>query len=235
MSEPSARTPRARTVAPPPDPDPDALEAGRKLFAGPCDFVAGAASVERLPPDGPPEVAIAGRSNVGKSSLINALTGRKTLARTSNTPGRTQQLNFFALGGDGRPRLHLVDLPGYGYAKVPKATVDAWTRLLKTYLRGRTGLRRALVLVDARHGLKPPDLDILGLLDGAAVSTLVVLTKADKVADTALGATAAGVEAALAGHPAALPHVLVTSARDGRGIDVLRAHLAELASPGGFV
>ena len=153
------------------------LEAGRLLFAKECRFVAGAADMATLPTDALPEVAFAGRSNVGKSSLVNALTGRKTLARTSDTPGRTQQLNFFELG----ERLMLVDLPGYGYAEAPKHLVKQWTRLIQDYLRGRPGLRRVLMLVDGRHGLKDTDRELMDMLDKAAVNYKLVLTKADKV------------------------------------------------------
>ena len=155
----------------------EAIEAGRLLFAQECHFTWGSASLSDLPPQGLPEIAFAGRSNVGKSSLVNALTGRKTLARISHTPGRTQQLNFFALGG----RLSLVDLPGYGYAKVSKTLSQGWTETLKGYLRGRVTLRRALVLIDGRHGIKDSDTEILKLLDETAVATQVVLTKMDKV------------------------------------------------------
>jgi GTP-binding protein len=207
--------------------DREEVADARRLFAGPCDFVLAVANLVQLPDDGRPEVAFAGRSNVGKSSLVNALTGRKTLARTSNTPGRTQQLIFFDLGG----RLYLVDLPGYGFAKVPKAMVERWTALFTAYLRGRVPLRRAFVLVDARHGLKAVDREIMGQLDAAAVSYRIVLTKADKVKPGALAATAEAVRAALVKHPAALPDPLVTSAETGLGIDALRAEIASLALP----
>lgn len=209
-------------------------EAGRLLFAQACRFAAGAATPERLPPDGVPEVAFAGRSNVGKSSLLNALTGRTTLARTSNTPGRTQQLNFFELGPESAPRLVLVDLPGYGFAKVPKPVVDAWTRLLKAYLRGRVTLARACVLVDARHGVKPVDREIMDMLDTAAVAYQVVLTKADKIPAAGLDALVERTAAELAARPGALAEVVATSSRDGRGIDVLRARLAKLVRPPGL-
>src|SRR5690554_2609490 len=158
-------------------PSPEAEEAGRKLFAGPVEFVKGVVAMDGLPPADRLEVCFAGRSNVGKSSLINALTGRKALARTSNTPGRTQEINFFA-AGEGH---YLVDLPGYGYAEAPVAVVEKWQRLLKAYLAGRQTLRRAFVLIDLRHGIKAPDDQIMGLLDRAAVTFQVVLTKADKV------------------------------------------------------
>ncbi|NBB82815.1 MAG: YihA family ribosome biogenesis GTP-binding protein [Alphaproteobacteria bacterium] len=219
------------TVPPPSEAE---IEAGRRLFAQDCRFVAGADAAARLPTEGVPEVAVAGRSNVGKSSLLNALTGRTTLARTSNTPGRTQQLNFFELGPEGRPRLVLVDLPGYGFAKVPKPLVDAWTRLLKTFLRGRSVLARACVLVDARHGLKPGDREIMDLLDRSAVAYQVVLTKIDKIPAAEVDALVDRTAAELATRPGAMAEVIATSARDGRGIASLRARLADLASGAGF-
>ena len=203
-----------------------AIETGRLLFAQECRFVAGVDRIERLPPMGLPEVAFAGRSNVGKSSLINALTGRSTLARTSNTPGRTQQLNFFDLGG----RLILVDMPGYGFAKVSKTLVEAWTRLLKSYLRGRASLRRALLLVDARHGLKPSDVEIMELLDQTAVAYQIVLTKCDKLKSSELESRIREVEGLLKRHPAAFPSILPTSSQTGAGIEELRALLAGFAA-----
>jgi GTP-binding protein len=201
------------------------LESARKLFAGPCDFVKGVVALDGLPPADRPEVCFAGRSNVGKSSLINALTNRRDLARASNTPGRTQELNYFDLGG----RLWLVDLPGYGYAQAPKAKVEGWQRLLKAYLAGRPTLRRAFVLVDSRHGLKPPDLEIMSLLDGAAVAYQVVLTKADKPKAAALSPVLTQVEAALRRRPAAHPTLRTTSAQNGDGLPELRAEIAALA------
>jgi len=209
-----------------PEPDADALESGRKLFAQECRFVFGAVDYDGLPEDGLPEVAFAGRSNVGKSSLINALTGRNSLARTSNTPGRTRQINFFDLGG----RLMLVDLPGYGYAKAAKTEIRGWTRLIESYLKGRAGLRRLCLLIDGRHGLKPVDEGLMTLLDTAAVPFRVVLTKCDKVRAAELAAREAAVRQALVKHPAALPDPIATSAFKGDGIAVLRADLATLAS-----
>lgn len=206
--------------------DEAAIEAGRLLFAKECDFVWGADSLPQLPEADLPEVAFAGRSNVGKSSLVNALTGRKTLARTSNTPGRTQQLNFFNLGN----RLKLVDMPGYGYAKESKDKVEAWNDMVRRFLRGRVTLRRALVLVDSRHGLKPNDDEIMGMLDKTAVPYVVVLTKADKVRANELDACRRATEAALKKHPAAFPDVHVTSSEKGMGIAELRASLAQLAA-----
>lgn len=205
-----------------------ATEAGRKLFAQDCRFVAGATQRNALPPGELPEVAFAGRSNVGKSSLINALTGRRTLARISQTPGRTQQINFFELGG----RLILVDLPGYGYARASKSDIKAWTALVNAYLRGRTELRRACLLIDARHGLKNSDRTVMTMLDEAAVSYQAVLTKADKTKPEALEALIDALDAELVGHGAAHPQIAVTSARTGDGIPGLRAALASLAAPG---
>jgi len=213
--------------------EPDAtaaetIEAGRRLFAAECTFTAGAPTLAALPDPGLPEIAFAGRSNVGKSSLINALTGRRSLARTSRTPGRTRQLNFFDLGG----RLTLVDLPGYGYAKASKAEIRRWNRVLDAYFRGRPGLRRLCLLVDARHGLKPVDRELMAMLDAAAVSYQIVLTKRDKTTGKALAATIAAIEAELAKHPAALPQVMTTSAKSGQGIPELRAATAALAEDG---
>ncbi len=198
---------------------------GRWLFAQDCGLIVSAARVDQLPPTARPEVAFAGRSNVGKSSLVNALTGRKTLARTSNTPGRTRLLNFFDLGG----RLTLVDLPGYGYAQAGKAEIRQWTGLTRDYLRGRVELRRVCLLIDARHGVKDSDRSVMTLLDEAAVPFQVVFTKADKVRPGAFAALREATGAELAGHPAAFPVLLATSALKGAGIEALRAALAALA------
>jgi GTP-binding protein len=208
-------------------PMPDQIEAGRKLFAGTCDFRAGAASEAMLPPPTLPEVALAGRSNVGKSSLLNALTGHRALARVSRTPGRTQQINFFDLAG----RLMLVDLPGYGYAAAQKRVVANWNRLIEHYLKGRAGLRRVALLIDARHGIKPADRRVIALLDEAALSYVAVLTKCDQVKPEARDRIAAVTLADLAKHQAAYPALYLTSARDGGGIGELRGALAELAAP----
>ncbi len=210
------------------DLEADPVEYGRWLFAQDCVFVAGAAGAAQLPPPELPEVAFAGRSNVGKSSLVNALTGRKTLARISRTPGRTRQLNFFRLGG----RMMLVDLPGYGYARASKTEIAGWTRLMRAYLRGRASLRRLHLLVDARHGLKESDGETMDLLDRAAVSYRLVLTKSDKVPPAELAARIAALAGELAPHPACHPEVLATSVRTGAGIPELRAAVAALAAPG---
>ena len=202
------------------------LEAGRLLFAQECKFVRGVARADDLPPDTLPEIGFAGRSNVGKSSLVNALVGRKTLARTSNTPGRTQQINFFDLGG----RLMLVDLPGYGYARASKGEIERWNRLIRLYLKGRVGLRRLCLLVDARHGIKPSDRLVMDLLDEAAVAYQIVLTKADKVAAAQLDDCRQRVGEEIRRRAAANPEVAVTSARKGDGIADLRAGLAMLAA-----
>ena len=203
----------------------EALEAGRLLFTRECRFVLGVARTDDLPADDLPEIAFAGRSNVGKSSLINALTGRKTLARTSNTPGRTQQLNFFDLGG----RLMVVDLPGYGYAKAPKGAVDRWNRLIRLYLKGRVGLRRLCVLIDARHGLKASDRQVMDMLDEAAVVYQIILTKIDKAKTDELAQRREEIATEIARRAAANPEIMATSAVKGTGIAELRAALAELA------
>jgi len=199
-------------------------EAGRLLFARACRFVTGSASLDQLPPAAAPEIAFAGRSNVGKSSLINALTGRLSLARASNTPGRTQQINFFDLDG----RLTLVDLPGYGYAQAPKGQVEQWTRLVNDYLRGRPALRRVCLLIDSRHGLKDNDREVLVMLDKAAVAYQIVLTKSDKIKDSALAALLAAISLEIARHPAALPRIIASSSDSGAGIAQLRAALTSL-------
>jgi GTP-binding protein len=205
---------------------PEEIEAARKLFAGPCDFVAGAATLESLPGIALPEVAFAGRSNVGKSSLVNALTGRKTLARTSANPGHTRQINFFDLAG----RVYLVDLPGYGFAQVSRSMKETWQDLASAYLRGRPTLKRVCVLIDSRHGVKDSDRETMKNLDAAAVSYQLVLTKTDylKKADIPRAITAA--EAVARKHGAAHPDVLPTSSETGFGIAELRAELTAVAA-----
>ncbi len=207
----------------------DLAEAGRLLFARECIFVAGAPTVEALPPIGLPEIAFAGRSNVGKSSLVNALTGRKTLARVSNTPGRTQQLNFFDLGG----HLGLVDMPGYGYAAVSKSKIVDWTKLVESYLRGRASLQRIYLLVDSRHGFKDVDHEQMTAFDRAAASYAIVLTKGDEIKMKDREARVAETEAALVRHPAAYPTVILTSAETGAGIGELRESVARLLADRG--
>jgi GTP-binding protein len=202
------------------------IEAGRLLFAGAWDFISAAGSLESVPPMSVPEIAFAGRSNVGKSSLINALTGRHALARTSNTPGRTQQLIFFG----GPDRLVLVDMPGYGYAAAAKTKIAAWTALIHDYLRGRATLARVYVLIDARHGLKAADDAILDTLGRAAVSHEIVLTKCDQVAEAALAERIDAVKGAIKKRAAAFPDLIATSARTGAGIAELRAAIARLLS-----
>lgn len=206
------------------DPDGATAERGRKLFAGQSDFLKGVVAMSGLPAADRIEVCFAGRSNVGKSTLINALTGRKGLARASNTPGRTQEINFFTLADSH----YLVDLPGYGYADAPLAVVGKWQRLLKQYLSGRQTLRRAFVLIDARHGVKPADEDILKLLDSSAVTFQCVLTKADKVKAVERDGVLTQVRAALARHPAAFPEIVLTSSEKGDGIATLRSIIATL-------
>ena len=208
------------------------LARGEALFKGPCTFVKGVVKIDGLPQDGRPEVAFAGRSNVGKSSLINALTGRTSLARVSVTPGRTRELNFFTLGKDAV--LYLVDMPGYGYARASKSEIKGWTRLIRDYLKGRRELKRVFLLIDARHGIKPNDEETMTAMDEAAVSYQVVLTKADKPKATELEAVQATVAEKLAKRVAAYPVVLTTSARMGSGIPELRAAVALLA-PNGVV
>ncbi|WP_300009802.1 ribosome biogenesis GTP-binding protein YihA/YsxC [uncultured Roseobacter sp.] len=206
------------------EPDPQTFETGRLLFAGDTEFVKGVVAMSGLPEPDRLEVCFAGRSNVGKSSLINALTGRKGLARASNTPGRTQEINFFTAGEEH----YLVDLPGYGFANAPVPVVEKWQRLLKQYLSGRQTLRRAFVLIDARHGVKKVDDEILSLLDSAAVTFQVVLTKADKVKEAERAKVLDQVRAALAKHPAAYPEIIVTSSEKGWGIPTLRSIIATL-------
>ena len=206
------------------EPDPQTQEKGRLMFAGQTDFLKGVVAMPGLPPSDRLEVCFAGRSNVGKSSLINALTGRKGLARASNTPGRTQEINFFTVGEDH----YLVDLPGYGYANAPVAVVEKWQKLLKQYLSGRQNLRRAFVLIDSRHGIKKVDEEILSLLDSAAVTFQVVMTKADKVKATDREAILKQVREKLAKHPAAFPEIIVTSSEKGDGIPTLRAIISTL-------
>ncbi len=206
------------------DPDAPSKEAGRLMFAGPVDFVKGVVAMAGLPEADRIEVCFAGRSNVGKSSLINALTGRKGIARASNTPGRTQEINFFTVADR-----YLVDLPGYGFANAPLPVVERWQKLLKSYLAGRQTLRRAFVLIDARHGVKAVDEDILSLLDKSAVTFQAVLTKTDKVKATELDAALAQTRAALAKHPAAYPEIVLTSSEKGDGIETLRSIIAQIA------
>ncbi len=202
----------------------DFMEEGRLLFAQPCTFIHGTTSIAALPPITVPEIAFAGRSNVGKSSLVNALTNRKTLARTSHTPGRTQQLNFFALG----ERMRLVDMPGYGFAAVSKSMIEAWGTLIRDFLRGRSSLLRVYLLIDSRHGLKASDSEIMALFDRSAISYAVVLTKGDSIKQSDRAARIAETEAAIAARPAAFPNVILTSAESGAGIPELRAGIAQL-------
>lgn len=204
---------------------PAEIEAGRKLFAQEAVFMLGVAALEGLPDEGPAEVAFAGRSNVGKSTLLNALTNQNGLARASNTPGRTREINYFDLAGE----LRLVDLPGYGYAKVSRTESEAWNRLTRAFLRGRTTLRRICVLIDARHGLKPSDHEIMDMLDESAVNYQIILTKTDKIKPSALDALIAKTGTAIIKRPAAHPIVRATSSEKGDGIPELRAELAALS------
>ena len=206
------------------------------LFARNWIFIRGVPAMKFLPPEGPAEIAFAGRSNVGKSSLINALVGHKGLARTSNTPGRTQELNYFVPDGfvgtvDDLPPLALVDMPGYGFAEAPKAQVDQWTKLIFDYLRGRTTLKRVYVLIDARHGIKKNDQDVLTLLDKAAVSYQIVLTKIDKIKPAELQKLIDNTHKVIVKRPAAFPHIIATSSEKGIGLDDLRETILEAANP----
>lgn len=209
------------------DEDEQLAESARKLFAGPIDFLKSAPALEHLPQPTVPEIAFAGRSNVGKSSLLNALTNRKGLARTSNTPGRTQELNFFDVGRP--PQIRLVDMPGYGFADAPRPLVKRWRFLVNDFLRGRAVLKRAIVLIDSRHGLKPVDEEVMTMLDDAAVGYQLVLTKADKVKASHLQQIEEATAAAAAKHPAAHPLLIATSGETGRGIAELRTMILEAA------
>ncbi|GJM03231.1 MAG: putative GTP-binding protein EngB [Rhodomicrobium sp.] len=201
---------------------PEAIAAGRALFRLPIEFIKGVVNEEGLPPADLPEIAFAGRSNVGKSSLINALTGQKGLARTSNTPGRTREINYFTIG----EAAYLVDMPGYGYAKVPLSMVKQWTRLIENYLRGRLTLKRAYLLIDARHGVKKNDLEIMKQLDAAAALYQIVLTKTDKIKSGELKRRMEETEALIVKHPACYPLVIATSSSKGEGIDQLKAAIS---------
>ena len=205
------------------EPEAAQIESGRRLFAGGAEFLKGVVAMSGLPEGDRPEICFAGRSNVGKSTLINALTGRKALARASNTPGRTQEINFFTL-----PDRYLVDLPGYGFAQAPKQVVEKWQALLKRYLQGRATLRRAFLLIDSRHGVKAVDDEIMSLLDKAAVPFQTVLTKADKISAAERERVLDQVRGRLQGHPAAYPQLVLTSSEKGLGIDVLRAEIAAI-------
>ncbi len=207
-----------------PVPEQEELQRGTRLFARPAEFLTGAADPDGLPAPDRIEVCFAGRSNVGKSRLVNALTSRRSLARTSGTPGRTQQINFFTLGDSH----YLVDVPGYGYAKAPPASVRRWQNLLRAYLAGRAPLRRVFLLIDARHGPKPPDIEIMELLDRTAVTFQVVLTKADKIKGDGLQIALDKTARCLENHPAAFPEIVMTSAVTGSGIDCLRSIIAAI-------
>jgi GTP-binding protein len=206
------------------DAEAERIEAGRLLFAGPVAFERGVPTMEHLPAGDLPEVAFAGRSNVGKSSLINALANRKALARASVEPGRTRELNFFKFAN----RLRLVDMPGYGYAQAPKTEIARWTALIRDYLRGRPSLRRVFLLIDARHGLKPQDLKVMDALDETAVAYQVTLTKCDKIKPSALETLIEATRAAIAKRPAAHPDIVATSSETGQGLESLRAEIAAL-------
>lgn len=205
-------------------PDYPTREVGRKLFAGGAEFLKGVVAMDGMPPSDRLEVCFAGRSNVGKSSLINALTGRKSLARTSNTPGRTQEINFFTLGEER----YLVDVPGYGFANAPKPIVEKWQRLLKAYLSGRQSLRRVFLLIDGRHGAKPVDAEIMQLLGRSAVTFQVIMTKCDKIKKEELQKSLDKTIAVLQNHPAAFPEIILTSSEKGDGIDTLRSVIATM-------
>ena len=206
--------------------DEDALKAGQQFFRKPVEFVMGVVSLKTLPAADRTEIAFAGRSNVGKSSLLNALIGSRGLARTSNRPGRTQEINFFRRG----PELYIVDMPGYGYARVSKSRVKAWTALIRDYLRGRSSLKRVFVLIDSRHGIKPNDIEIMKLMDTSAVSYQIVLTKADKIKAQELARVIEATGKVVSRHPAAYPYIIATSARKGLGLDDLRAEIYDLCS-----
>ena len=233
MTDPSSPQPSAtgETIDADPD-DPEAIAAGHWLFSQTCTFLLGVTTLDALPAPTHIEVAFAGRSNVGKSSLINALTGRKSLARTSNTPGRTKEINFFELGPQNAQGIYLADLPGYGYARESKMRVAEWNRLILAYLQGRASLRRVLLLIDARHGLKQNDLEVIGLLDKAAVSYQIVLTKADKPKPAELERRIADITTTLRTHAAAHPEIVATSSATGMGLEGLRARIAALADLG---